>query len=378
MASSAVTRLSLARVREVCYAALKANGLNEASAQAVTQVVVAAERDGCHSHGLFRVPGYCEALRDGTVDGSVAPVVTDKAPGVVSVDAAGGYAPAAFDAGKAMLAAKARENGVAVMSIRNSVHFAALWYETEHLAEHERLVAMAFVNANSYVAHYGGKRKTYGTNPMSFAFPRAAGRPPVCFDQAASTMARGEIMIYEREGKQLPPGVAVDADGNPTTDPTAALAGAQLTYGGPKGTSIALMVELLAAGLTGSPFSFEAAASHPPGYQGPTKHGELIVAIDPARFAGADEDGAAAGASAAEDARGDAIAARCEAMFGFVLSEPEPAKVRLPGDRRHAMRLKTPTDGIEIPQALYDEICALASKVQEGTDGGSGERGEKA
>merc|ERR1719482_1985514 len=103
---------------------------------------------------------------------------------------------------------------------------------------------------------------------MSFAFPRASG-PPLVFDQASSTMARGEIMIHEREGKVLPEGAAVDADGIPTTDPTAALAGAQLTFGGPKGSAIALMVELVAAGLTGSPFSFEAAAKSAEGNNGP-------------------------------------------------------------------------------------------------------------
>jgi LDH2 family malate/lactate/ureidoglycolate dehydrogenase len=102
---------------------------------------------------------------------------------------------------------------------------------------------------------------------MSFAFPRPGGTPMV-FDQASATMARGEIMLHEREGLPIPLGVAIDADGEPTTDATAALAGAQLPFGGAKGSSLALMVELLAGGLTGSPFAFEAAGAHAPDYQG--------------------------------------------------------------------------------------------------------------
>jgi delta1-piperideine-2-carboxylate reductase len=146
-------------------------------------------------------------------------------------------------------------------------------------------VSLAFVNSSSYVAHHGGKRKLYGTNPMAFGFPRAeastseGGDPgPLVWDQASAAMARGEIQLHQREGKELPAGAAIDANGEPTTSPDEALAGAQLPFGGHKGAAIAMMVELLAAGLTGSALSFE---TDDPTWNGPSKHGEMIILIDP-------------------------------------------------------------------------------------------------
>ena len=158
----------------------------------------------------------------------------------------GGFAPPAILAGRNLAISKARTNGISCLSIHNSVHYAALWWEVESLAR-ENLVALAFVNSRSSVAHQpGGKRKIYGTNPMAFGFPRAATAPapavgqwsdaalsdeihgPLVWDQASAAMARGEIQLCQRDGHTLPEGVAIDRDGSPTTSPDAALAGAQL------------------------------------------------------------------------------------------------------------------------------------------------------
>jgi len=349
--------LSLSEVEELCRNALSACGLNPAATDVVADVVTAAERDGCHSHGLFRVPGYCEALLRGTVDGSAVPTVHDASPGVVRVDAGGGYAPPAILAGRDLAVRKARRNGISCLTVSNSFHFAALWWEVEALAR-EGIVSLAFVNSRSFVAHQpGGKRKLYGTNPMAFGFPRSpaasaeetAGgdggddddrtRGPLVWDQASAAMARGEIQLCDRDGRTLPDGVAIDRNGEPTTSPRAALDGAQLPFGGHKGSLIAMMVELLAAGLTGSNLSFEA---HDDDFNGPTNHGELIILIDPAVTTG----------------DGDGYLNRCEALFEAILEEEG---ARLPSARRYANRLRTPSEGITIPRSLYDEIAALGS-----------------
>jgi delta1-piperideine-2-carboxylate reductase len=236
--------LELLEVEKICRDALSTSGLNGEATAAVTEVVTTAERDGCHSHGLFRVPGYCKALLSGTVDGTAQPRVFDVAPGVVRVDAARGYAPPAILAGRDLAKKKARENGISCLAIHNSFHFAALWWEVEALAN-EGIVSLAFVNSRSFVAHQpGGKRKLYGTNPMAFGFPRAAAptadhgenltteelsnqikRGPLVWDQASAAMARGEIQLCQRDGHTLPEGVAIDHDGRPTTCPEAALVG---------------------------------------------------------------------------------------------------------------------------------------------------------
>jgi len=224
--------LTLSEVDTICQKALSASGLNPVATAAITDVVTAAERDGCKSHGLFRIPGYCQALLSGKVDGTLQPRVHDVAPGVVRVDARGAYAPPAILAGRDLAIRKVRENGISCLAIHNSVHFAALWWEVEALAN-EGIVSLAFVNSRSFVAHQpGGKRKLYGTNPMAFGFPRAAtgssdeeNRGPLVWDQASAAMARGEIQICQRDGHTLPEGVAIDRDGQPTTSPEAALVG---------------------------------------------------------------------------------------------------------------------------------------------------------
>ena len=150
------TVITLERTADLCLRALRRSGLGERSSAAVSRVVVAAERDGCHSHGLFRIPGYCAASASGEVDGKATPLVEDVAPGLVRVDAAGGFAPLAFEAGREMLVDKARTQGVACLAIRRSSHFAALWYETEWLAQEPRgLVSFAFVNSKVRVGGGG-------------------------------------------------------------------------------------------------------------------------------------------------------------------------------------------------------------------------------
>lgn len=331
-------RLSLDEVRDLATRTLVHLGASKDNADAVADVITAAERDECKSHGLFRLPGYGVALRNGRIDGKAVPAIADLAPGVVQVDAKGGFAPLALNAGRAPLAEKARSQGIAAMPLVNAYHFAALWYEVEALAA-LGLVAFAFVNSRSYVAPAGGTKPLYGTNPMAFGWPRK-GRPPLVFDQASSASARGEIMIHKRDGKPIPEGWAIDREGRPTTDPAAALAGAQLPFGGYKGAAVALMVELMASGLPQSHFGFEAAAEDT-GDGGPAKGGELLLAMDPSRFA--------AGG-------GDAALEHAETLFTRLLAQDG---TRLPSDRRYAARQRTPRAGIRIPKQLHDEILAF-------------------
>ena len=311
-----LARVSLGEVNSLCTRALAASGLYSESVDAIARTITAAERDGCQSHGLFRLPGYCNALRGGKCDPSARPVLHDAAQAVVRVDAGGGPAPYALEVGVAAVAERARQSGVGVLAVTNAFHFSALWHEVEALAD-QGLVGIAVLNSKSFVVHHGATRgatedMVYGTNPMAFAFPRPDGLPPLVWDQvrnctqrslpidargcvalmsacglaqASAAMARGEISMHEQAGASLPPGCAIDLNGNPTVDPATALAGAQLTFGLHKGSAIAMMVvrtqlsplrpppprplsrqpghlaslqELLTAGLTGGAFSFEA------------------------------------------------------------------------------------------------------------------------
>ena len=330
--------LTLAEVHSLATRVLLHAGASADQARAVADTVTNAERDECKSHGLFRIPGYVKSILSGKVNGHAVPQVQDRAPSVVHVDAQMGFAPLALEVGAAALEKKARSQGIAALAITDCHHFAALWPETERLAA-RGLVAFAFTGSNSFVAPAGGTKKLYGTNPMSFAWPRA-GRPPVVFDQASSASARGEIQLHQRDGHTLPAGWAIDADGNPTTDPSAALAGAQLPFGGYKGAAIALMVELLAGALIGDVFSFEVSARDN-GDGGPPTGGEFMIAIDPERTRG---DGALS------------AMAHAETLFAEILGQEG---TRLPSDRRFAARERTPTEGVSVVQVLYDDLQAL-------------------
>lgn len=328
-------RMTLDQCRALAVEVLERHGCDHPNAAAIADTITAAERDRCHSHGLFRLPGYVTSLKNGKVNGRARPRVERLAPSVLRVQGDRGYTPLALDLGRAPLADAARETGMAALAITRTHHFAALWPETQALAE-LGLVAFAFTSSPPYLAAAGGRRKFFGTNPMSFAWPRA-GRPPMAFDQASAAMARGEVMIAARDGRKLPPGAGLDPQGNPTTDPQAVLDGAQLPFGGHKGSAIALMVDLLAGPLIGEVCSFEA-GEQDNGDGTAATGGELVLALDPARFGAA-----------------DAIA-HGELLFARMLAE---AGVRLPGDRRLIARSETPAAGIEVPESLYETIRGL-------------------
>lgn len=332
-------RMSLVEVHQTVRSLLLAQGFNEDHADAIAQTVTAAERDECRHHGLFRIAFYISALRAGQASGTAEPEVTDLASGVLRVDAKRGFSPLPLMRGYPRLIEKAREHGVAVLAINNAVNVAALWPEVEYLAE-AGLCAFAFVSSEPYVAPAGGSKPLFGTNPMAFSWPRHQ-RPPLVFDQASSESARGEIQLRLRDGRALEKGWAVGPDGKPTTDPGLALAGAQLPFGGFKGSSIALMVELLAGPLVGDVLSYEAGEDDK-AQTGAPCGGELIIAIDPARCV---KDGN----RAKQLAHGERLFERIVAQEG----------ARLPSDRRYLARERTVKEGIVVPKSLHDSLQLL-------------------
>ncbi len=328
--------LTLGEARDLALRCLLHNGCDQDNAAAAADRMIEAEADHCHSHGLFRLPWYVGGVRSGRVNGAARPSVEQLAPGVIRVDGDGGFAPLGQRVAHGPLVECARAQGIAALGFVNMFHIAALWPEVEALAN-EGLCAFAFTASYPYVAPAGGKRPLFGTNPMGFGWPRPGGTPMV-FDQASSAMARGEIQIAARDGKSVPETAGIGPDGETTTDPEVVLAGAQLGFGGYKGATLAMMVELLAGPLIGDFLSVESEQDDA-GRGGPPKGGELLIAMDPARFG--DEQG---------------FLAHGERLFEAIL---EQDGTRLPGQRRHESRAVTAREGIRIPRSLYVEIEAL-------------------
>lgn len=325
--------LSLDEVHALSLKSLLAHGCDQENALAIADQTRQAEADLCQTHGLFRIPWYVNGLKSGRVDGKARPHVEQLAPAVLRVDGAGGYAPLGLKTGRDPLVSCARKNGIASLAFVNMFHVGALWPEVEALAE-EGLCVFSFTPSYPYVAPAGGIKPLYGTNPMAFGWPRK-DRPPLVFDQASAAMARGEIQVAARDGHLVAETAGIGPDGEATTDPNVVLEGAQLAFGGHKGASLAMMVELLAGALIGEFLSIEAAEDDG-GNGGPPKGGELMIAMDPARFG--DPDG---------------FLAHGEKLFAAIL---EQDGTRLPSERRAKARLSTPTTGIEVPRSLHDTI----------------------
>ena len=323
-----------AEIQQLVSDCLIANGCNSENAAALGRTISAAERDGSASHGLFRMPGYIASLRSGKVDGCADPTVERISPSVVRVDGRRGYAPLALERGRQALIDVAKENGIAAMALVNVHHFASLWIEVEPIAE-AGLVAMAFTTYKPAVVPAGAKKPLFGTNPMCFGWPRG-DQPPLVFDQASAAMARGEVMIAARDGHPVPIGTGVDSEGELTTDAQKILeGGALLPFGGHKGSTIAMMIELLVAGLTGMDFSYEAKVNDN-NDGGPPNGGEFMLAIDPNHFGDADN----------WLTHSELFLERLAAMEG----------AHIPGNRRYANRADAAAHGIKVSEKVLESF----------------------
>jgi len=325
--------ITLAQAEDLAAAALVCCRTAPGNARAVARALVAAEADGLKGHGLARLPTYAAQARAGKVDGFAVPAATRLRPGAALVDGANGFAFPALALAERLLPEMAKSCGIACAAITRSHHCGTAGHPVERLAD-AGLVALMFANTPAAIAPWGGAKALFGTNPIAFACP-VAGGTPIVVDLSLSKVARGNILAAKQKGEAIPPGWALDAEGRPTTDPAAALAGTMLPLGDAKGTALALMVELLAAGLPGANYAAEAssfldAEGPPPGT------GQLIVALDADAF------------GAARD--------RFAYLAAAVAAEPG---ARLPGSRRLAARAKVRRDGLAVSAALLAEIEAL-------------------
>jgi len=249
-------QLSLDQAKGLCRMAALGAGANEEAAQSLTASIISAEAEGLSSVGLAHFIDYLEALEAGRIDGNADPVITRPALAVYLSDARGGLAHTGFDRTIDDLAKAAKLFGVAIFSQKNAYTCGALGYFTGRLAA-LGMVSFAATNGPAVLAGSGSIKPVYCTNPMSFAAPAADGAPLV-IDQSSSATAFVNIRKAAEDGKKIPEGWALDLSGNPTTDPAAAMKGAMLAFGGQRGANIALMVEVLAAGLSGANWSLDA------------------------------------------------------------------------------------------------------------------------
>ena len=330
-------RLAPAALRDLVGAGLRRAGASAEMAAATAHALVEAEAQGLGSHGVARVPQYAAHLKNGRAVGDAAASVIRSRGGAALVDAAGGLAFPACALAVAEAIRRAREFGVSFVGVTNSHHFGVAAYHLVPVGA-AAMVGLALGNSPAAMAVAGGRRPLLGTNPIAAIFPRKNGAA-LTIDLSLSQVARGKVMIAAKEGRPIPTGWALDADGQPTTDAKAALAGSMVAMGGDKGATLALVVELLACALTGAAMGFEADSflvdeGNRPGV------GQAFLVIDPAALAGM-----------------PTYLERVEAMIAAMEKDPG---VRLPGYRRNALSAEAARDGIEIDPMLHRRLLELA------------------
>ena len=328
-----IQHLNLEQVESLTLEALTGAGASSESASSMGRAVRAAERDGIPSHGLLYVPTYCEHIRCGKVDGNANPDVFNTLSSVLLVDAKSGFAHPAIQAGFKALIPLVKANGCVGMTVRNSYNCGVLGYHVEQLAE-AGLVAIGFTNSPASIAPTGGNKPVIGTNPFALAVPNSEGGAKFILDQSASVVAKSEIMMRAREGHSIPEGWALDSDGNPTTDPEVALKGSMSPSGGYKGFGTGLLVEVMAAALSGAMLGIEASPfSGTSG--GPPKTGQCFLALDPNAYSGS------------------IFNERISVLTEAIQSQNGP---RLPGARRMENRKRIDVEGVNVSDSLIEKI----------------------
>jgi len=327
--------LSLNELHDLATAILVAHNTNEINAHQVADALVAAEADGQAGHGASRIPSYAAQSKSGKVDGHAVPKLVKVAPAALRVDARSGFAYPALNLATEALAELTSETGIAAAVIANSHHSGVAGHHVEPLAR-RGLIGLSFGNGPQGIAPWGGNRGLFGTNPIAFAAPRRRAEPLV-IDMSLSKVARGKVNVAAQKGEPIPEGWAVDADGKPTTDAKAALAGTMLPMGDAKGAQLVLMVEILAAALSASQFGYEA-SSFFTGEGGAPNVGQFLIAIDP------------------EPLSRKEFARRMEDLMQAILDQPG---TRLPGVRRYELRAEARRNGVAIPAELHKELLAL-------------------
>lgn len=322
-------------------------GVAPDSARMIARNCASAERDGTHSHGVFRMPGYLASIRCGWLDGTAVPEVERVSPSYIRVDGRNGFTQLAIRAAQPDIDAAIAETGVALVAIRDAHHFSALWPDVEPFAR-QGLVALTMVTGgDSIVIPPGASERIFGTNPMAFATPRAGvdGEllDPVVWDFATSTMSHGDLTITRDEGRRLAPGMGIGRGGRATQDPAEVLEeGGLIAFGGHKGALLQLMVETLASALTGAPFSPEADSDRAGGPKPEGAHtsriGQFLLVVDPER-----------GGNSAFGAR----------IGAFVEMLREAGMSRIPGEQRYARRAESEERGVPVTAIMREFFATL-------------------
>lgn len=263
------------RAVDVASEAFRAHEITEADARLTAEVLVSADARGKHSHGLLRLPRFVRGIEHGNVDPDGEIRVVAERGGAATLDGGSRLGPVVASEAVAEAMDRADDHGVGTVGVHNANHLGMLGYYTDVVRE-EGYVALAATNTEPAMPPYGGADTVLGTNPLAIGLPTD---PAFNLDMSTSAIARGDVLHRKQSGERLPEGAALDAEGRPTTAPEEALEGTILPFGGPKGSGLAIAVEMLAGALVGAASGTDVTGTYHT--EDPCTKGDLFVVIDP-------------------------------------------------------------------------------------------------
>ncbi|RBI59224.1 sulfolactate dehydrogenase [halophilic archaeon] len=325
------------RAVDVATAAFENQGISPSDAELTAETLVSADARGKHSHGLLRLPRFVRGIEHGNVDPDGTIEVVAERGGAVTLSGGSRLGPVVASEAAVTAMDRADEFGVGAVGVHDTNHLGMLGYYTDRIRS-EGYVGVAITNTEPAMPPYGGAEPILGTNPIAVGLPTD---PPFNLDMSTSAIARGTVLHRKERGEALPEAVALDVEGEPTTDPAAALEGTILPFGGAKGSGLAIAVEVLAGGLVGAAMGTDVTGTYHTG--DPCTKGDFLLALDPSAFG-------------RPDFASEASAFLRELKASERASDVD--EIRLPGERSVARDRRR--DVVEIEDDRWHEIRTIA------------------
>lgn len=338
--------VAASEARRLVQDILKGNGVSPENAAIIAKCLVAADLRGVDTHGMNRIPSYMERIRQGVLDPAAQPVLTQVTPVVAQVDGKNGFGFVAAQKGMAAAIESAKVYGIGMASIKHSNHFGMSAWLVQQALE-ENMMSLVFTNSSPALPAFGGKSKLMGVSPIACGAPGQTLESSFILDMAPSIAARGKIYKAKRRGEKIPLDWALDSEGRPTDDPEAALGGVMLPMGGPKGSALAVMMDVFSGVLSGSAFAGHVTNPYDPSR--PADVGHFLVAIKPDLFMSLGE-----------------FRERMQYLYGRIVGSDKAVgieRIYFPGEIEVLTQMEREKSGIPLVQAEIDALNEEARRV---------------
>lgn len=314
------------------------NGVSEDHATIIARCLIQADLRGVDTHGSNRIPSYMKRIRQKVLNPAANPQLQQVTPAAAIIDAQNGFGFVAADIGMQKAIEMAQVFGIGMVSVKHSNHFGMSAWLVQKAID-AGMMSLVFTNSSPALPVWGGRSKLMGVSPIACGAPAGKERPFI-LDMAPSVAARGKIYKALRRGEKIPTDWALDSEGNMTDDPAKALEGVMLPMGGPKGSALAVMMDVFSGVFSGSAFAGNVTGPYDPSK--PADVGHFMVAIKPDLFMDLEE-----------------FKSRMDYLYQRVVGSDKMAcvdQIYFPGEIEQIMQEKRLAEGIPFTEA---EILGL-------------------